>query len=48
MKISNVMRGSALSVIVPTYDFSAVFLCYLYRVVSATIVGNNDLVYPCQ
>jgi hypothetical protein len=35
-------------VVVPTNDFSAMFLRYLYRVIRAAIVGNNDLVNACQ
>jgi hypothetical protein len=33
--------------VVPTNDFSAVFLGYLYRSVCAAIVGNDNLVYAC-
>jgi hypothetical protein len=45
---TDIVVGSTLSVVVPTNDFSAMFLRYLYRVIRAAIVGNNDLVNACQ
>jgi hypothetical protein len=36
--------SSALSMIVPTNNFSAMLTGYLNRVISAAIVGNYDLV----
>jgi hypothetical protein len=40
--------SSALSMIVPTNNFSAVFLRYLYRVVGASVVCDDYLVALCN
>jgi hypothetical protein len=40
--------SSSLPVVVSTNNFSPMLTGYLYRVIGAAIVGNNDLVNACQ
>jgi hypothetical protein len=47
LKHPDYVVSSALSMVVPTNDFSAVFLRYLYRPIRATIIGNYYLVNAC-
>jgi hypothetical protein len=43
----NYIVSSSFPVVVSTYDFSAVFLRYLYRAIRATIIGNNHFIDAC-